>query len=1044
MARIPAKKTSSAPSKPVLIVIAVVVVAGIAGYFFTKTSAGKPFEEQTARENAPVEPVPAPTVTPTPATAPAPKPVEPVLATPPAPPALPANLPAPETVTLKCTADNSIIAYSKECVFNHGDKADIRIKGIDHLAAMKFDVTPVKGMVIEKAVLRFKQVAGEFIWMDASTIATDWVEGKSSKYEVDEAGNGSCFLFASWSPDPKNAKPWGRFPIDAFTPEMMRNPDQACSVPLPQDDFTDVSFYSGRCIFKDYIRVNKIDDTMREIEIPGRIVEANAQGIAYGIALHDGNGQTAQNNAIASRETRTPPELIVTGRRYDTTPPAAPSVSAEAVAPGRVKFTVINPGDDSGTLAYILKTVRNGSEATVARNRINANPGEYGTKTVFTLYDEPVGPVTYKLAVMDRAGNVGDDGKAQVSVTPQVAFDLFDDAPKVTVTPSASPAKAGDFTIWAVPDTSQVDPVSGSSFARGDERLGNVVWDAASKTVRLKSARNEVIAFQLIVEAANGASGLSVDKAAITGPSTIPADNIDLFRTWYVKCKDDKYHPEPCVPLSGAFDIPWKENNVPDQKNQSVWVDIAVPKDAAPGEYKSQLTLKSGGASTPINVELEVWTLTLPDFPTYTLELNAYSGVGSGLGINRDTPEYANLELAFHQLGHSHRQTVNVLPYGQRGNISANAYIPEIAGTGADVKVSSWQNWDARFGKYFDGSAFTPQSSYKGLWQNTPVTHFYLPLHENWPLTISEYYSVKVETTEYPALVIEHAQKAPPIEEAFPEVYKQAFKSMAGQYVGHIRDKKWDKTRFQLYLNNKYYFKEPGKDGRPGRGSSWWLLDEPRNTNDFLALKFYGELFWQGAGADARKYCDYRIDLSRPQWQHDTLDGIGTLIDVSAPFYQKHFVVEERKDRFNETYWHYGGASSVGSDNLALRALLYKDWTMGADGSLPYYTSFSAGNGWDSPDELALVLEGKKVGIIGPIASVRLKVLRRGQQDIEYLNLASAKYGRERVEGSLAKAVNLTAKVESRNADDPGRATFSGLNENVFESLRRHLAFLAR
>lgn len=1028
MARSQQRKKS--PAGLILLGVIIVAAAAVLGVFFGgRTTAPPPAgtEEVSAEPDTGTGPAPLETkVEPEPAPAP------------------PDDLPPAQTITLECVADNSIISYPKETLFNHGAKSSLRIKGIDHLGAFKFNTSPVKGMVVEKAVLRLTVTNEDLIWAGVSTIARDWVEGKGTRYAVDEEGNGSCFLFASWAPVPMQAEPWGRFPIDVFTPEMMKDPDKAMGLPLPREDFTDVSFFPGRCVFANFVKARRVDEKVRELDVPPRAVEMMAAGLAYGLAVHDGTGETGWNTAVASRESNTPPELVVTGRVWDKTPPAAPVVTAKAPGPNKVEFTVRNPRDDSGNLAYL---VTNGKGEEIARNRINGLPDEQGGTTEFFLYEVPAGDNSFEIAVMDRAGNIGPGATVSVTVSGEPQYDLFDGLQAVPSSFAEAPAEArdGGILVWAVPDTAQVDPVEGGTFHRGDDRKGNEIWDASARNVSLASARNEVVAFQLVLEPSTGrAEDLKIQTSALSGPGEIAASNISLYRTWYVKCPDDRYHPSPCVPVDGPFDIPWQKNSVPGQKNQSIVVDIQVPKDAAAGGYTGKLSVEGNGVSTDVTISLTVWPFALPDLPTYVLELNAYSGIGKGLGVERDSNEYEKVELLYHQLGHAHRQTVNVLPYSQSGNLGSRYYVPEMQGGGADISVASWGRWDERFGKYFDGRAFTSAYGYEGLWQGAPVTHFYLPFHENWPAPIDQYYKVDVATTKYPELIIEHARKAPHISEAFEQPYIDAFKSVARQYADHIAEKGWDKTSFHFYLNNKHYWKKERGGGRPGTGTSWWLLDEPRNAPDFEALKWYGQVFWDAVGPEGRKYIDYRIDLSRPQWQHDTLDGLATLMVVSGAFYPKHYVVENRIDRLGETYWHYGGGHEIGGDNLNLRALVYKDWSMGADGGLPYYTSFRGNSAWDKGDRLGLVLPGSPVDIKGPVGTLRLKVLRRAQQDIEYLNLAAGKYGRGRVAGSLAKAINLSAEVESRHADDPGRASFEGLSEATFEAVRRRLAQLLK
>ena len=82
--------------------------------------------------------------------------------------------------------------------------------------------------------------------------------------------------------------------------------------------------------------------------------------------------------------------------------------------------------------------------------------------------------------------------------------------------------------VWAVSDGVRLNPVSGHLFESrpdihkdyplGDPRGGNSVWNPASKTVSLKAARNEFVAFQVIAEAPSGATDVNVKTSGLTGP----------------------------------------------------------------------------------------------------------------------------------------------------------------------------------------------------------------------------------------------------------------------------------------------------------------------------------------------------------------------------------------------------------------------------------------------------------------------------------------------------------------------------------------------
>ena len=67
-------------------------------------------------------------------------------------------------------------------------------------------------------------------------------------------------------------------------------------------------------------------------------------------------------------------------------------------------------------------------------------------------------------------------------------------------------------TLWAVGDAERVNPVTGSlliqdriqihkDYPRGDFRNWNLTWNGSTKNVTLKAARNEFVAFQVILEA---------------------------------------------------------------------------------------------------------------------------------------------------------------------------------------------------------------------------------------------------------------------------------------------------------------------------------------------------------------------------------------------------------------------------------------------------------------------------------------------------------------------------------------------------------------
>lgn len=200
--------------------------------------------------------------------------------------------------------------------------------------------------------------------------------------------------------------------------------------------------------------------------------------------------------------------------------------------------------------------------------------------------------------------------------------------------------------------------------------ITNTVWDG--NRVRLFGARNETVSFVLVIEAEKGASGVSVGMDALTGPGgavigtraaraedvfDYRGRDIELFHVRYLSIKGvsilsydlnderwvpskmrrpfkvsgngrtthdrgaegwearpgaDKHFPEIAVPLEvhRTFDVAANGN-------QSIWADIHIPKTATPGIYRSALTVAERGADPRrITVELDVRDFALPDTPS--------------------------------------------------------------------------------------------------------------------------------------------------------------------------------------------------------------------------------------------------------------------------------------------------------------------------------------------------------------------------------------------------------------------------------------------
>ena len=426
--------------------------------------------------------------------------------------------------------------------------------------------------------------------------------------------------------------------------------------------------------------------------------------------------------------------------------------------------------------------------------------------------------------------------------------------------------------------------------------------------------------------------------------------------------------------------------------------EITIPHTATMG--MNTVTIRVGNTTFP--VELHVWDFTLPDHLSFVPEMNAY-----GL------PDSANEELAWYRLAHEHRINLNVLRYGWNGRV-ADGCAPEKRGDGWD-----WQAWDARFGPLLDGTAFQdlPRAG-------VPVDAFYLPLNEHWPADVHR-----------------HFKGGYWIEQAFDETYWKAFSDISREFADHAVARGWTKTWLQFYLNNKVYFKE--QSGKWSSVSAPWCFDEPVNTQDFWALRRYGQEFNRVTRRVAPNLI-FRCDISRPEWQRDLLDGVTGMEVISGSLRPYRERIARRQTYYGTLVTMYGTTAPPTEFPLQPVAWCLDAWCLGADGVLPWQT---IGNkqSWEKPDPLSLFYPARdsKDPTVSP--SLRVKSYREGQQLVEYLTIYTRATGQTRT--AVAEAVidflGLEANLKKKNNEDAGTLEYNPAVAGKLVELRERLgAFL--
>ena len=177
------------------------------------------------------------------------------------------------------------------------------------------------------------------------------------------------------------------------------------------------------------------------------------------------------------------------------------------------------------------------------------------------------------------------------------------------------------------------------------DRAGNAVWNGTE--IRLVAARNEIVAFQIIVEASDAIGALTATLPSLTHasgkpvlryapPAPDPTQYVDrpiqLFSQHYLDVRRRTraswvFRPDgPAAPTTALGWTPVQlvpENARPARggfplvvragERQGLWVEVYVDRHLAAGEYRGVVTIDADGQHTRLPIALDVVDVDLPD-----------------------------------------------------------------------------------------------------------------------------------------------------------------------------------------------------------------------------------------------------------------------------------------------------------------------------------------------------------------------------------------------------------------------------------------------
>jgi hypothetical protein len=563
-------------------------------------------------------------------------------------------------------------------------------------------------------------------------------------------------------------------------------------------------------------------------------------------------------------------------------------------------------------------------------------------------------------------------------------------------------------------------------------RKKSLLWNAEAKTVSLVGARGETLAFQIVLEPdAQGAGPIDVTVSDLTGADTIKSGSVELFKEWYVEAKNiSNENNQPSTGLGWYPDalVPWsvkdhgKYKGVPFSietgQVQAVWIDLHIPAEVKGGGYKGTIdVLVDGKSARKLSIDLRVHHFALPKEPHNLFFMNGdisdiLEAGGEWLTNGKREKKMEGALLKYenecYRVARAHRFVFGNMYYS--GYRDQSSVLPKIeTGAGGEITNVDWSAYDARFGRLLDpkNNIFGPGEAPIELWR--------LPMSTQ--MTAGNEWEKK------------KAQKFPRDDRAW-EQFPQWIKK-------HWDEKGWDLNRAYVYLADEplqkdlpaleEFTKKINAATTPPLHTQIAILSNAKNFQTFIPefqKRFVGQL-------DRWLWSANSINPGPLQEKLRESDWLG--------FYQG-----------NEPYV---SPDVLDKDGLAMRtwswiAWLYKMKYM-CNYSCTEFASIgdSAKNSsvWEKSKtretgnllKAMYIYPGDYVGCDFPIVSLRMKQVRRGQQDYEYMWLLSQQGKRGEVDAGVRKIVVKALGEASEKPNQNGHKAAWDRNPENWDGLIR-------
>jgi uncharacterized protein (TIGR01370 family) len=585
------------------------------------------------------------------------------------------------------------------------------------------------------------------------------------------------------------------------------------------------------------------------------------------------------------------------------------------------------------------------------------------------------------------------------------------------VTPPAAPTTDQPSTSIAPSHIAQVWANEGGDKVTRDElrathdpeAVRNSVWDGT--TISLFGARNEVVSFNLVLEAPiTDVPNVGVTLTELTGPNgatitTRPASgddlfnyvgrDIELFYVRYLEIKglstdlfyagydyDERHIPERCrrpYEADGEGTGTWEDRpchnklypeiavplelhspfTIAASTNQSIWGDIYISKTAPAGVYTGIIAITEDGALTwQIPIGLHIRDFALPDLPNAkTMLYHSLPNINDrylGKGNTEPEPGTAvynqSLELANRHFQLAHRHKISLI----------DEYI-EIEQMG--------EAWTPRL----NGELFTPARGYDGVGVEVSNNVYSIGTYSSWPWQEGTQEDMWANT------------------DAWVNWFDAQVFTTPTDYFLYLIDESEDYPQIEQWA--QWIENNPGPGQRLMTMATIDLPTAAENTPSLdIPTSWYSVGLtdaWQNAADSYAAHPDkrfYMYNSNRPGSGSFAIEDEGVALRELA--WGQYKMGVDRWFYWESTYYdNYQG--NTGQTNVFQQAQTY--------GELEGFDDVLGETGWNYLNgDGVLFYPGTDTrypedsyGVMGPFASLRLKHWRRGIQDVDYLTLAA-------------------------------------------------------